>query len=204
MTPSESASPNTVPETFDASIVVFNKREQPFDSAMPIVTGSDLYTRGERLAVATSLTATTPVPSGLSDLPSSSGSSLNVKLWSSSLTDPRLREGDWVMLSRKYELGSSSIPYALAPAIPGPVAVRPGSSPSNLRYNVIHRHRWYRITGIDNSETWPRSVRLDGPAWDYPETFGVGNGVTSVPAISTHATIFSNVTTVYRNVISVN
>ena len=33
----------------------------------------------------------------------------------------------------------------------------------------------YRVIGIDNSETWPRQVRLAGEPWDYPEMNAIMN-----------------------------
>ena len=91
------------------------------------------------------------------------GSGGMVHLASNANTSPRLRSGDWVMLSR---------------------FVRDGAS------GVIDYHRWYRVVNVDGEEerfpsgtvytpngvtptqsftgdVWRRKVMLDGPDWEF-------------------------------------
>jgi hypothetical protein len=181
MTPSEDTPPNEKPKYFDMSMVVFSKRDRPYDAAPLAVTNGDQYSKGERLCVATSTSATGLTnPPLATDLPLSSGGSLKLKLWSSPLTSTDIRFGDWIMLSRKMILGTGI-----------------GGTP-----NEIHRHRWYRVIGTDSSETWPKTVTVEGPTWDYPENNPATLSLVP-PLINavTHATIFSNVLMVQRRVI---
>jgi len=119
-------------------------------------------------------------------LTSSSGS-LQVTLNSDSNVDARLRTGDWIMLSRRIETGN------------GPTG--------GINFTrIIHRHRWYRITGLDNQGTWPRQVRLAGPDWDIPEDRPSPNTFSAPRVLNTSittATIFSHVVGVFHRMVSI-
>ncbi|MFN9913221.1 MAG: hypothetical protein ACK53L_11590, partial [Pirellulaceae bacterium] len=87
------------------------------------------------------------------------------------------------------------------------------------QYTVTHRHRGYRVIGVDAATAGPREVRLTGEPWDYPEiALPALLGGSSAPVLSqdqlsrivnlntiaTTATIFPNVVTVNKSVISVD
>jgi hypothetical protein len=202
ITPSEQTSVGELPTQFDVSFVVMNRRDRTFDAVPFNVSGAERYADGERIALATSTSSNNAtVPFWLSgggvsiaDLPISTGSTLEMKLWGAQLTDPTIRVGDWVMLSRKLSLGDFSGP--------------------NFNPKLIHRHRWYRVIGVDTNETWPRVIRVAGDAWDYPEYVSPlpipavrqhgfdGSNLSHLRSVLTTVTICPNVEMVYKRVIS--
>jgi hypothetical protein len=212
MTPTENTPPGVVPTSFNVSTVIFNGRDRLFDAVPFSVSGAEEYSRSEKLCFATADSppttgtpgspgnrvpgATLPVYQALQDLPSSSGGSMNIKLFSDAATNPSVRVGDWIMLSRRIELGN------LVNTATPPALVFPND------FKIIHRHRWYRVTGTDNSETWPRVVRVAGEPWDYPETFAANlpkvNPVPVSAAQATNATIFRNVVTVFSSISNIS
>jgi Tfp pilus assembly protein PilV len=196
MTPTENTPPGVVPTTFNVSTVIFNGRDRVFDAVPFSVSGAEEYSRSEKLCFATADSANNigsnvPVYTALADLPGSDGGSMNIKLYSDAATNPSVRVGDWIMLSRRIELGN------LVNTASPPALIFPND------FKVIHRHRWYRVTGTDNGETWPRVVRVTGEPWDYPETFAANRPKVNFPvsaAQATNATIFRNVVAVYSTI----
>lgn len=218
LTPSEQSPPGERPTDFNLSLVLFDNRELMFDAAPVSVTGSEKFAKSEKMCFATSATATSPALSKLGDLAFAySGGNMQVQLWSDPLTDSTIRVGDWVMLSRRIAMGNA------------------GGAVNDL--HVIHRHSWYRVIGTDHAEVWPRTVRLAGEAWDYPEINAIMNplsfnatfvpatgnkafsndGMSSVPGpsgtltgtgtltlsdLATTATIFRNVVSVYKRIVT--
>jgi len=180
LTPSEETPKGANPSSYKVSIVVFDGRDRLFDAVPLGVSGAENFPRGERLAFVTSV-----LPSGVAapliaagspigHLPFTGNSgSMQVALHSADLTDARLRIGDWVMLSRQIETGNN---WGGSP---------PVANVDALEYKMVHRHRWYRITGVDNAETWPRLVRLQGPSWDYEEIQFSTTGTPPTPVIPT-------------------
>jgi hypothetical protein len=197
MTPTENTPPGVVPTSFNVSTVIFNGRDRNFDAVPFSVSGAEEYSRSEKLCFATAdspnnVGSSVPVYSLRADLPVSDGGSMNIKLYSDTATNTSVRVGDWIMLSRRIELGNR-VNTASPPAL-----VYPND------FKVIHRHRWYRVTGTDNGETWPRVVRVAGEPWDYPETFAANLPKVEPVAVSaaqaTNATIFRNVVAVYSTI----
>jgi hypothetical protein len=203
ITPSEKTAIGIRPTEFDMSLVMMNRRDQSFDAVPLSYSGAETYPQDEKIAIATSTSpnnATEPFwlsggsPS-IIDLPQSSGTTLELKLWGAALTDPKIRNGDWVLLSRRIALNDSRVPSIAA-------------------YNgrLIHRHRWYRVIGVDNRETWPRVIRVAGDAWDYPEvstqTAPVpthafnGSNLSHLQSALTTVTIVPSITMVYKKVIT--
>lgn len=194
MTPTENTPPGVVPTTFNVSTVIFNGRDRVFDAVPFSVSGAEEYSRSEKLCFATAdspnnVGSSVPVYTERADLPGSDGGSMNIKLYSDPATNTSVRVGDWIMLSRRIELGNR---------------LNSGVLQFPNDFKVIHRHRWYRVTGTDNSETWPRVVRVTGEPWDYPETFATN--ITTAPFVpsdmahATNATIFRNVVAVYSTI----
>jgi len=209
LTPSEQTDPGFVPNFYNLSFVVFNNRDRNFDAAPLAVTGSEKFPEGEKMCFATSSSSMTPNITQCGQLPfSQQGGAMELQLWSDINTDTSVRVGDWVMLSRRIAEGNH---FSGPPG--GPFA------PSDRSlYKVTHRHRWYRVIGIDQLETWPRVIRVSGEPWDYPEISTAalaGNSsapvvsndnmsvVTDLNFVATTATIFRNVVVVYRKVVSV-
>jgi hypothetical protein len=195
LTPSEQTAAGEMPNEFEMSLVVLRRRDRLFDAAPLSVTNGEKYPVDERIAYATSTStnnATVPFwKSGassftLADLPSSTGGTMELKLWGAELTDPKIVPGTWVMLSRRIALGGDT-------------------SQTYANPKLIHRHRWFRVIGVDNRETWPRIVRVAGSDWDYPEanssTVSVFNGANPSHLLSamTTVTVLPSVEAVYRS-----
>jgi len=205
LTPSEQTAAGEVPKFYDLSVVIFNNRDRTFDAAPPAVTGLETFAKDEKVCFATSTASTSVNLANCLQLPySRQGGAFEIQLWSDSLTDPTVRVGDWVMLSRRIVQGN--VPLANNPADP-------------TLYKVTHRHRWYRVIGVDALTSWPRVVRVSGEPWDYPEialTALLGGSsapvlsqdqlsrITNLNTIATTATIFPNVVTVNKSVISID
>ncbi len=69
----------------------------------------DRFSLGERMCFATSAVASGVAITALDDLAVSfDGGPFEVKLWSDSLTDPTIRVGEWVMLSRRIVRGNNT------------------------------------------------------------------------------------------------
>jgi hypothetical protein len=80
------------------------------------------------------------------------------------LTDTLIPVGSWVMLSRRIVKGNFNTTAGYFATVDGYRDTK-----------IIHRHRWYRVIGVDNATAWPRTVRLAGEPWDYPEMSAVMN-----------------------------
>jgi hypothetical protein len=181
---------------------VFSNRDRTFDAAPLAVTGSETFARGEKMCFATSAASTTPTITQCGQLAySQNGGAMEIKLWSDALTDTSIRIGDWVMLSRRMVQGNN---FPTAPV-------------DRSLYKVTHRHRWYRVIGVDSVDVWPRVIRVQGEPWDYPEISTTAmQGNASAPVVSndimstvvdlnfvaTTATIFRDVGMVYHKVVS--
>ncbi len=203
LTPSEQTNPGIVPQHYNLSFVVFSNRDRTFDAAPLSVTGSEKFATGEKMCFATAAASTTPTVTQCGQLAySQNGGAMEIKLWSDDLTDTSIRIGDWVMLSRRMVQGNN---FPTAPT-------------DRSLYKVTHRHRWYRVIGVDSVETWPRVIRIQGEPWDYPEISTVAmQGNANAPVVSndtmsavvdlnfvaTTATIFRDVGMVYDKVVSI-
>jgi len=226
LSPAESTSRGQRPTDFELSIVVFANRDRNFDAVVPSVAGSDEYPVGERVALATSQYDAIGALAfnQFGDLPYSEGGSMNIRLWAPNgnpsaspiipAVSASVRVGDWILLSRRIDLGNDQLNQVGNATI---------DSVENFS-KIIHRHRWYRVTGVDNRDTWPRDVRVAGEVWDYPEMLRystipttpvnspnlgmpVTNGYTtigSLQSVATTATIFRNITTVLSKQIHIS
>ena len=124
-----------IPESYDLSVVVFGKRDvrEKLDPSTLIVPES------ERLGLF-SATDVEYLSSGTFDIDINSGSNV----------DPKIRMGDWLMLSR----------YVFSDVY----------NPSNYKSGAIReRHKWYRVLSVGSDDTFPKSVRLSGQPWDFTE-----------------------------------
>jgi hypothetical protein len=163
LTPSEITSPDTDPASYNLAVAVFSNRDQFFGAGPLAMTGSDEFAEGEKMCFATSPSSTSVAITQLGDLPfSPTGGAFEVQLWSDTLTNSKVRSGEWVMLSRRIVLGNEFTWSGTR--IPEDVN----------RVKVIHRHRWYRVIGVippppTQTTSWPITVRLQGEPWDYPE-----------------------------------
>lgn len=204
LTPSEETPGGIVPEYYNLSVVVMSNRDSYFGVAPLSVTGFEEYPKSEKFCFATAVPASSTNDNGVdgsgptytlqSSLPVSDGGAMEMNLWSDTLTNAKVQVGDYVMLSRRIELANARNSGALV---------------TPMEYKVIQRHRWYRVIGTDDRNTWPRTVRVTGAPWDYPET-SIDNpsranflGLSDYTPYATTATIVPNVVAVFNQVVPV-
>jgi len=123
------------PESYDLAVVVFGKRDvrESLDPTTEIVPIS------ERLGLM--------VPSDLEYLTSGT---FDIDINSGSNVDPKIKVGDWLMLSR----------YIYSDTY----------NPTNYKADAIReRHKWYRVLSVAPDDAFPKSVRLSGQPWDFTE-----------------------------------
>lgn len=164
-----------LPEAFDVAVVVFNRRDvrASLDPATGIIPSS------ERLTYVSAFGQDALV-SGTFD----------IELSADSRVDPKIRVGDWLMLSRNIH-----------------------DDPTDLSSPVARqRHRWYRIINLSGTDTFPRRMRVSGAPWDRTqlevETL-LKNGVPAaninntsiIPLPTTVATLVKDVVQVYERTI---
>jgi hypothetical protein len=201
MVPSEEDEPGKLPTTYVQNTVIFSNRGTSFGAAPLAVTGDEKFSRAERVCFATanSLNNATSGPfyTAPQDLPVTKSGTMSLKLWSDQLTVSSIRVNDWVLLSRRIVLNDL-------------VDTNTGLLVEPNRYKVIQRHRWYRVTGVDGRETWPRTIRVAGETWDYPEAIDRLNNnavnfrsLSSFASAATTVTIVPHVVSVQRRVVRV-
>jgi len=136
------------PESYDLAVVVFGKRDvrERLDPTTEIVPESERL--GLMLGVPNDIEYLT---SGTFDIMIDSGPNV----------DPKIKIGDWLMLSRYV--------YLTYPDPP----LNPVSNPCNhtdaRTYATRERHKWYRVLSVAPDEAFPKSVRVSGQPWDYTE-----------------------------------
>ncbi|MEI7460499.1 MAG: hypothetical protein WCK15_13895 [Pirellula sp.] len=130
------------PESYDLAVVVFGKRDvrEQLDPTTLIVPESERL--GLMLGVPNDLEYLT---SGTFDITIDSGANV----------DPKIKVGDWLMLSRYIYLTNP--------------ASNPIKHTDAKLYATRERHKWYRVLSVAPDDTFPKSVRLSGQPWDYTE-----------------------------------
>lgn len=186
-----------VPTRFRLSVAIIRDRDRSF--FLPPTVPDAFNNMGEELsgpevvAIATRPDATSAVITDPFQLPISNGGLLNVKLWANSNSPNVLRAGRWVLVSRTaiYTFGPR-VDMADDQVVPGIGLVANGPI-------FEYRNRWFKIVSVDQSETWPRRVTLQGPAWDYPDlplTMDPAVAATLAPQMRTFVTVVPDVVSV--------
>jgi hypothetical protein len=173
--------PVRIPTLFDASIIVFAKRDVR-DINANMSAAAQNFPNSERILRVSDINAEA-LTSG----------TFNLTLQGSSFVNPRVKIGDWLMLSRWTQ---EAIPQA-------------------TQFTKRQVHRWYRIIGIEGEDTFPVSVRVTGAPWNWTEdevrlwarSFGTqptgppGPNVVvppNSPPFEVHATLLRDVVHVYE------
>ncbi len=196
LVPNESIS-DIPPTNFTLSIVVMSKRDRGFFLPADLtLAGVDELPEFERVAMCAApdsavvrtpgVMPTTYPPTAASHLPFSNGGVMTIEMLGDDRASSKLRIGDSIMLSRTLRF---NLPDTFAPQNNGP--------------RFVYRHRWFRVIGLDDSETWPRLVTLQGPAWNYPELPATPTAAQLYEA-RTIATILPHVVAVYEIPISLS
>jgi hypothetical protein len=137
---SKSNQPVRIPSNYDLAIVVFSKRDVRDINKDMSATAQNLP-NSERILRVSDI-ASEALTSG----------TFNLTLEGSPYINPRIKIGDWMMLSRWTE---EDLPPVSAPP-----------SPPWIRRQI---HRWYRVIGIVGEDAFPVSVRVVGTPWNWTE-----------------------------------
>ena len=167
----------TLPENYDLSVVVFSKRDvrESLDPATGIVPISERF--GGFVPINTEF-----LTSGTFDFEIASAVGV---------VDPKIKIGDWLMLSRNI----FDNPY-----------IQSGSNAVKAR----ERHKWYRVISVSDGDDFPKQVRVSGQPWDWTAfevavitaaiNSGAATGLPTIPA--TAVTLLKDVVQVYRRSVS--
>ena len=151
----------TLPENYDLSVVVFSKRDvrESLDPATGIVPLSERFC-GFVPINAEYLT------SGTFDFEIASAAGV---------VDPKIKIGDWLMLSRNIF--------------------------DNTGVKSRERHKWYRVISVSDGDDFPKQVRVSGQPWDWT-AFEIRSGLATGQMPSTAVTLLKDVVQVYRRSVS--
>jgi hypothetical protein len=125
-----------LPEHYSTSVVVYGKRE-PKELNSTFVTAFNAGTQLPKEEMLASVTA--------KDDQSMTAGIFEIVLNASAGLEPKLRAGDWIMLSRNV------------------VHFESAGTPIVMR----QRHRWYRLVNTPDEEQFPMTVRVAGLPWDW-------------------------------------
>ena len=127
------------------------------------------------------------IGSGGAPLPEWNAGSFDITIEADSKFDPKIKIGDWLMLSRETQ-----------------VLVRQGSSTSR---SSRQRHKWYRVIGVSGDTSFPIEVRVAGEPWSWTrhelDIFSTP-GVTPPPWPSTAVTLLKNVIQVHERTVNLS
>jgi hypothetical protein len=178
----------TVPENYDLSVVVFSKRDvrESLNPATGIVPVSERFGGFVPLVVDP---ATSPPTLNMEFLTSGT---FDFEIASAAgVVDPKIKIGDWLMLSRNI----FDNPY-----------VQTGAAAVKAR----ERHKWYRVISVSDGDDFPKQVRVSGQPWDWTafEVAVISAAMKSDPTLgfpsipATAVTLLKDVVQVYRRSVS--
>ena len=111
------------------------------------------------------------------------------------ILDPRIKVGDWLMLSR-----STSVEIEV-------VVIPPATPPAAPFLATRQRHKWYRVIGVSGDNAFPREVRVTGEPWfwtKHEQKIFTKYGITSMTMPTTAVTLLKNVVQVYERTINLD
>jgi hypothetical protein len=169
--------PVEIPRIYNLAVVVFSKRDvrdinPTMDPALGTLPSSERVLRVSDIA---------------SDALTSGTFTITVE--GSSSISPRIKIGDWLMMSR----------YTSQELLP-----RVAANPTIIARQV---HRWYRVVGITGEETFPRVIRVSGKPWNWTDGEISDRRERGLPfptlppspaTIETHAVLLKDVVQVYE------
>lgn len=170
------------PESFNLAVVVFSKRDVRDLNLDPVsgIPATRELPESERVGFFNGL--------GGAPLPSWNAGSFDITIEADSKFDPKIKIGDWLMLSRTTAVQVvQQVPFATA------LAFR-------------QRHKWYRVIGVSGDATFPREVRVAGEPWYWTkrEQEILMSPGASLPWPTTAVTLLKNVIQVHERTVNLS
>ncbi len=189
------SAPALVPENYNLGVVVFSKRDVR-DLNLDPTTGipaTGIPPVSERIGFLNDAPPGTSLSwnSGAFDIVIEADA--QVDSLGAPILDPRIKVGDWLMLSR-----STSVEIEVSP---------PAVSLATAVLATRQRHKWYRVIGISGDNAFPRVVRVTGEPWfwtNHEQKIFTKYGVTSMAMPTTAVTLLKNVVQVYERTVNLD
>ena len=186
--------PALVPENYNLGVVVFSKRDvRDFDlNPTTGIQATLVPPVSERIGFVKDTGTSLSWNAGSFDILIEADA--QVDSLGTPLLDPRIKVGDWLMLSRSTFVEMETIP--------------PSASFAAGTYAERQRHKWYRVIGVSSEQTFPREVRVTGEPWYWTRhelrTFSK-YGITTLPTMPvTAVTMLKNVVHVYERTVNLD
>lgn len=184
-----SSGPALAPENFNLGVVVFSKRDVRDLNLDPVagIPATGEVPVSERLGFLNDVAGT---PNHLSA--SWNAGSFDILIEADSKVDPKIKIGDWLMLSR-----NTSVEVEVTPPL------NPATDLATRQ-----RHKWYRVIGVSGDNAFPREVRVAGEPWywtKHERQIFIKYGVSTLPTMPvTAVTLLKNVLQVYERTVNLN
>ncbi len=189
------SAPALAPENYNLGVVVFSKRDVrdlnldpttgiPATGALPV---------SERIGFLNDTPAGTSLGWNAGSFDIVIEADAQVDAFGTPILDPRIKVGDWLMLSR-----STSVEIEVSP---------PATSLATAVLATRQRHKWYRVIGISGDHAFPRAVRVTGEPWfwtNHEQKIFTKYGVTSLAMPTTAVTLLKNVVQVYERTVNLD
>ena len=192
MFPGEPASsPALAPENYNLGVVVFSKRDVRDFNLDPTtgIPATGEVPVSERIGF---LNDVAGAPNHLSA--SWNAGTFDILIEANSKVDPKIKIGDWLMLSR-----NTSVEVIVNP---------PAPSFASAVLATRQRHKWYRVIGVSGDNAFPREVRVSGEPWywtKHERQIFIKYGFPTFPTMPvTSVTLLKNVLQVYERTINLN
>ena len=175
------------PENYNLGVVVFSKRDVRdfnLDPTTGIPATGELPV-SERIGFLNDVAGT---PNHLSA--SWNAGSFDILIEADSKVDPKIKIGDWLMLSRNTSV-EVEVTFPLNPATD--LATR-------------QRHKWYRVIGVSGDNAFPREVRVSGEPWywtKHERQILIKYGLSPTMPV-TAVTLLKNVLQVYERTVNLS
>jgi len=168
----------TQPESYDLAVVVFGKRDVREVLNPLVIVASEIVPSSERIG--------NMIPIGTEYLNSGT---FDINIAAGANVDPKMKLGDWVMLSRYIHADPYNTTVGTA---------------------IRERHKWYRVISLGADDAFPVTVRLSGEPWGFTEheikvisNRMMADSSLTIPAVpKTAVTMLKNVIQVYQRSIT--
>ena len=180
--------PALAPENYNLGVVVFSKRDVRDFNLDPTsgIPATGEVPISERLGFLNDVAGT---PNHLSA--TWNAGTFDILIEADSKVDPKIKIGDWLMLSR-----NTSVEVVVNPPVAPPVLA------------TRQRHKWYRVIGVSGDNAFPREVRVAGEPWywtKHERQIFIKYGVSTLPTMPvTAVTLLKNVLQVYERTVNLN
>ena len=189
------SAPALVPENYNLGVVVFSKRDVR-DLNLDPTTGipaTGVPPVSERIGFLNDTPAGTSLGWNAGSFDIVIEADAQVDSLGAPVLDPRIKVGDWLMLSR-----TTSVEIEVNP---------PATLFSDALFATRQRHKWYRVIGVSGDNAFPREVRVTGEPWfwtKHEQKIFTKYGITSMPMPTTAVTLLKNVVQVYERTVNLD